>query len=102
MAITAVGELFSLLFYITIIRKSKKSLREKSNGSFPAKPILRIAVPSAGSKLFGTFTWFLEPIVFLKALTVSGLTAAAATLYTELFQVSIFLYYYFQHLFQMH
>lgn len=42
-------------------------------------PMLRIAVPSAGSRLFGTFTWFLEPIVFLKALTVSGLTAVGAT-----------------------
>lgn len=42
-------------------------------------PLLRIAVPSAGSRLFGTFTWFLEPIVFLKALTVAGVTAAGAT-----------------------
>ena len=42
-------------------------------------PLLRIAVPSAGSRLFGTFTWFLEPIVFLKALTIAGLTAAGAT-----------------------
>ena len=40
---------------------------------------MQIALPSAGSKLFGTFTWFLEPIVFLKALTVAGLTAGAAT-----------------------
>ncbi len=42
--------------------------------------MLRVALPSAGSKLFGSFTWFLEPIIFLKALTMAGLTASAATI----------------------
>ena len=29
--------------------------------------------------MFGSFTWFLEPIVFIKALSVAGITAVAAT-----------------------
>ncbi|MGE7666202.1 putative polysaccharide biosynthesis protein [Ureibacillus composti] len=81
MAITAVGEVFSFVYlYITYLfsKKPKKS-KSEVNKPYPAMPLLRIAVPSAGSKLFGTFTWFLEPIVFLKALTVAGMTAAGAT-----------------------
>lgn len=46
---------------------------------YPFEPILAIALPASGSKLFGTFTWFLEPIIFLRALTVSGLSAIQAT-----------------------
>lgn len=80
MGITAIGEIFSLLFlsYFYFRAKRKHAVTKKSNSSF-TKPIMQIALPSAGSKLFGTFTWFLEPIVFLKALTVAGLTAGAAT-----------------------
>ncbi|MFP7201700.1 oligosaccharide flippase family protein [Lysinibacillus halotolerans] len=80
MGITAVGEVFSLVYlYIHYRLKKKKPKKTDSTKAYPALPLLRIAVPSAGSRLFGTFTWFLEPIVFLKALTVSGLTAAGAT-----------------------
>ena len=43
------------------------------------EPLLAIALPSSGSRLFGTFTWFLEPIIFLRALAMSGVTAVAAT-----------------------
>lgn len=81
MGITGLGELFSFLFLYWHYLRSKRSMRKNKHAtaSFPTRPILAIAVPSAGSKLFGTFTWFLEPIIFLKALTVSGLAASAAT-----------------------
>ncbi|MEK4230121.1 putative polysaccharide biosynthesis protein [Solibacillus sp. FSL H8-0538] len=79
MAITGVGEVFSLLFLYWHYIKAKRKMRKSSSESYPAKPIFAIAIPSAGSKLFGTFTWFLEPIIFLKALTVSGIAASAAT-----------------------
>lgn len=79
MAITLLGELFSLLFLTIYFKRAKKKLRTHVTATTNVKPILSIALPSAGSKLFGTFTWFLEPIIFLKALTVSGLTAAYAT-----------------------
>lgn len=80
MAITAVGELLSFVYlYIHYLFVKKKPKKIENYKPYPAMPLLRIAVPSAGSRLFGTFTWFLEPIVFLKALTVSGLTAAGAT-----------------------
>ncbi len=80
MAITAFGEVFSFIYlYIVYRYKKKKPKKNDATKAYPAMPLLRIAVPSAGSRLFGTFTWFLEPIVFLKALTVSGLTAVGAT-----------------------
>lgn len=43
------------------------------------EPLLSIALPSSGSRLFGTFTWFLEPIIFLRALSMAGVGAVAAT-----------------------
>ncbi|MEK4627882.1 MULTISPECIES: polysaccharide biosynthesis protein [unclassified Solibacillus] len=79
MGITAMGEVFSFLFLGYYYWKSKRNLKKATTKGTFVKPIFNIAIPSAGSKLFGTFTWFLEPIVFLKALTVSGITAGAAT-----------------------
>ncbi|MGE7021083.1 oligosaccharide flippase family protein [Solibacillus cecembensis] len=79
MAITGLGEVFSFLFLAFYYWKSKRQMKKQSTRKYPVNPIFRIALPSAGSKLFGTFTWFLEPIIFLKALTVSGITASAAT-----------------------
>lgn len=79
MGITAIGEVFSLLFLYVYYLRMKKSSTKVIAGKTLVKPIFRLALPSAGSRLFGTFTWFLEPIVFLKALTVSGITAASAT-----------------------
>ena len=78
MAMTALGELAALI-YILIHYQFIKPRMDKKAGFYRSGPLFRIALPSAGSKLFGTFTWFLEPIVFLKALTISGMTATAAT-----------------------
>lgn len=78
MGMTAIGELGAFI-YLFLHYKLTKQRSEKKLDSYPSGPLFRIALPSAGSKLFGTFTWFLEPIVFLKALTISGMTATAAT-----------------------
>ena len=58
--------------------KAKQS-RKKADGYYPISPILSIALPSSGSRLFGSFTWFLEPIIFIKALAITGITSIAAT-----------------------
>ncbi|WP_431027319.1 putative polysaccharide biosynthesis protein [Lysinibacillus sp. LZ02] len=78
MGMTALGECAALI-YLLIHYHFVKIRTDKKVGTYRSGPLFRIALPSAGSKLFGTFTWFLEPIVFLKALTISGLTATAAT-----------------------
>ena len=66
MAMTALGE-FAALIYILIHYQFIKPRVDKKAGFYRSGPLFRIASPSTGSKLFGTFTWFLEPIVFLKA-----------------------------------
>ncbi|WP_102691213.1 putative polysaccharide biosynthesis protein [Rummeliibacillus pycnus] len=80
MIITGLAELAALAYlYWKYLNAKRKGLILSSKGYASSKPILRIALPSTGSKLFGSFTWFLEPIVFLKALTLAGFTASAAT-----------------------
>ena len=76
MVITALAEISSLLFNYIFFAKYRPI---ETTTTIPATTLFGIALPSAGSKLFGTFTWFLEPIIFLFALTKSGLTSTAAT-----------------------
>jgi len=77
MSLALLAELASFL-YLWYKYKRVKQISEKGV-TYPTTPILEVALPSAGSRLFGSFTWFLEPIVFIKALAVAGVTAVAAT-----------------------
>lgn len=80
MVITLLAELVSLLYlFFKYQQKKKRVPKEQKIKRYPMEPLLAIALPSSGSRLFGTFTWFLEPIIFLRALAMSGVTAVAAT-----------------------
>lgn len=82
MGITLLAEVLSVLYLLFKYKQRKKRVPPISNekpGRYPFEPLLSIALPSSGSRLFGTFTWFLEPIIFLRALAVSGVSAIAAT-----------------------
>ena len=81
MGITLLAELFSLLYLVFKYQQRKKRVpkEQQKTQRYPMEPLLAIALPSSGSRLFGTFTWFLEPIIFLRALAMSGVTAVAAT-----------------------
>ena len=83
MFITMLAEIASVLYLLFKYRQHRKRKEdgqtEKKQKRYPFEPILEIALPSSGSRLFGTFTWFLEPIIFLRALSLSGITAIAAT-----------------------
>lgn len=81
MGITMLAEGASVLylFFKYQQQKRRQALKNPDKKRYPFEPILEIALPSSGSRLFGTFTWFLEPIIFLRALTMSGITAIAAT-----------------------
>lgn len=76
MVITACAELSSLLFNYAFYRRYRPT---QNPSTIKAAALFEVALPSAGSKLFGSFTWFLEPIIFLYALTKSGLSATSAT-----------------------
>ncbi|MFD1207001.1 MULTISPECIES: polysaccharide biosynthesis protein [Sporosarcina] len=81
MGITLLAEAVSasyLLFkYYQHKRKEPKPIKKAAK--YPMEPLLSIALPSSGSRLFGTFTWFLEPIIFIRALSMAGVGAVAAT-----------------------
>ena len=77
MGITAGAEVAALFFSYICYTQSKSKLLNPTLVSY--NELLHIALPTAGSKLFGSFTWFLEPIIFLYALTKSGLTSSYAT-----------------------
>ncbi|MEG0260800.1 MAG: oligosaccharide flippase family protein, partial [Lysinibacillus sp.] len=82
MGITLLAEILAFIYLWIHYSLSKKrlGLNKKNAKPYPVAPMFKVALPSAGSKLFGSFTWFLEPIIFLKALTMAGLTAASATM----------------------
>lgn len=80
MGITFVAELLAVSYLLWKYFQRKKTEQfPKQRKRYPMEPILSIALPASGSRLFGTFTWFLEPIIFIRALAVSGITALTAT-----------------------
>ncbi|WP_342511144.1 polysaccharide biosynthesis protein [Sporosarcina sp. FSL K6-1522] len=81
MGITLLAEMLSVLYllYKYYQRKKRMPKVQGKQPRYPMEPLLAIALPSSGSRLFGTFTWFLEPIIFLRALSMAGVTAVAAT-----------------------
>ena len=80
MTMSLLAELASLLYlrWKYMKWKKKQAVKEKAN-YYPLSPLFSIALPSSGSRLFGSFTWFLEPIIFIKALAITGITSIAAT-----------------------
>lgn len=81
MGVTLLAEMLSVLYLLFKYRQQKKRIpkQQEKLKRYPMEPLLAIALPSSGSRLFGTFTWFLEPIIFLRALAFSGVSAVAAT-----------------------
>jgi len=80
MILALIAELIALLYLKwKYDRWKSKQSSIKSSKTYPLSPLFAIALPSSGSRLFGSFTWFLEPIIFIKALAITGVTAVAAT-----------------------
>ncbi|MET3574670.1 oligosaccharide flippase family protein [Bhargavaea ullalensis] len=79
MAITGVAELATLLYLWIKYGQAKKKNPSPPKGNYPLRPLLSVSLPSSGSRLFGSFTWFLEPIVFIWALGLAGVGVVAAT-----------------------
>lgn len=80
MCMSLLAEAAALLYLKWKYNKWKaKQNNTKATNSYPLSPLFSIALPSSGSRLFGSFTWFLEPIIFIKALAITGITSIAAT-----------------------
>ncbi|MBO8155961.1 MAG: stage V sporulation protein B [Bacillaceae bacterium] len=86
-----IGELCALIYIVHHfkIKKSFKLLKNISRSVKKGKQTLQelfsIAVPTVGSRLVGSVTYFLEPILVAQSLAIAGFSVAASTkLYGEL------------------
>jgi stage V sporulation protein B len=82
---SVIGELFSLIYLMTTF-KLKKRFKVRKNffksihaGKKTFKDLMEIAIPTTGSRLIGSVSWFFEPIVVSHSLAIAGVAALAAT-----------------------
>lgn len=80
-----IGELMSLLYMLTMFKLSKK-IRIRKNffkailaGKETFRDLMRIAIPTTGSRLIGSLAWFFEPIVVAQSLAIAGVATSLAT-----------------------
>ncbi len=91
MGSAVIGELVSLAYIYVCFKKSKKQ-RQLKLARFPIRSlkdtyhkIFEIALPTAGSRLIGSLTYFFEPILVSQSLFVAGYTISESTsLYGQL------------------
>ncbi|MFD1038594.1 stage V sporulation protein B [Virgibacillus byunsanensis] len=79
------GELASL-FYMTYMFKRKKVIKIRyrffsylKNSGDTLRELFSIALPSTGSRLIGSFSYFLEPILVVQSLAIAGISATLVT-----------------------
>jgi stage V sporulation protein B len=80
-----IGELASLLYMFSMFKVKKKIRIRKGffnqlkKGNQTLKELLDIALPTTGSQLIGSVSYFFEPIVVAQSLFLAGVTTAVAT-----------------------
>lgn len=85
MIATVIGEFISLLYLLTMfkIRKAfplrKNFFKSLSKTKTIFKELMSIGIPTTGSRMIGSVSWFLEPIVVTQALAIAGVSAMMAT-----------------------
>ena len=82
---SVIGEFMSLL-YLLYMFKLKKSIKLRTKfiqyvkaGKETFASLMRIALPTTGSRLIGSLSWFLEPIVVANSLAMAGVATTLAT-----------------------
>ena len=85
MIASVIGELISLIYLMTTFKLRKKFRLRKNffqfvhSGKSTFNDLMRIALPTTGSRLIGSVSWFFEPIVVAHSLAIAGVAAVAAT-----------------------
>lgn len=75
MIIMTSGEIAAIVVYLIFLPKSFKASFKDFNYDFSeVKSIYSISIPATGSRLIGSFVFFLEPIILTAGLTYSGFT----------------------------
>jgi stage V sporulation protein B len=79
------GELASLV-YMLFMFKLKKHVKVRrhffkslKSGKVTFYELMSIALPTTGSRMIGSVSWFLEPIVVAQSLAIAGVTTITAT-----------------------
>ncbi len=85
MIASVIGELASLLYLMLMFklrkpfRLRKKFLHYAANGKDTLMELLSISIPATGSRMVGSITWFVEPIVVARSLAAAGVATGVAT-----------------------
>ncbi|WP_462412349.1 stage V sporulation protein B [Neobacillus sp. Marseille-QA0830] len=85
MAASVLGELVSLIYLLTTF-KLKKRFKLRTNffqfmqkGKQTFTNLMEIALPTMGSRMIGSVSWFFEPIVVAHSLALAGVLSVDAT-----------------------
>ncbi len=82
---SVIGELVSLLYLVTSFKIKKRFKLRKDffkfihSGKETFNELMTIALPTTGSRLIGSVSWFFEPIVVTHSLAFAGVATVAAT-----------------------
>lgn len=85
MVASVIGELVSLIYLLTTFKLKKKFRVRKQffsyikSGKNTFKELMNIALPTTGSRMIGSLSWFFEPIVVSYSLALAGVATIAAT-----------------------
>ena len=85
MAASVIGELASLIYLLTTFKIKKKFRVRKQfftyvkKGKSTFQELMSIALPTTGSRMIGSLSWFFEPIVVSHSLAIAGVMAIDAT-----------------------
>ncbi|MBT2682129.1 stage V sporulation protein B [Bacillus sp. ISL-37] len=85
MIASVIGELISLIYLMTTFKLKKKFPLRKNffqfvnSGKSTFNDLMKIALPTTGSRMIGSVSWFFEPIVVAHSLAIAGVAAVAAT-----------------------
>jgi stage V sporulation protein B len=85
MVASVIGELVSLIYLMTMFKVKKKFPVRKQfftyvkSGKKTFQELMNIALPTTGSRMIGSISWFFEPIVVAHSLAIAGVATAAAT-----------------------
>ncbi|MBM7644694.1 stage V sporulation protein B [Scopulibacillus daqui] len=80
-----IGEFVSLLYMISMFKRNKGVKVRKNfwgffqNGKETFKQLMKIALPTTGSRLIGSISYFLEPIIISHSLYLAGVSTIVAT-----------------------
>lgn len=85
MVAAIIGEVVSLVYLMTTFKLKKRFKLRKNffqfvhSGKKTFKELMEIALPTMGSRMIGSVSWFFEPIVVAHSLAIAGVVAIEAT-----------------------